>query len=65
MRVGYEVFHHDVSKLVRFYVSVLGFVALPSEDDDVFVVVLRWGARGLCFSPGRSCESGEPASAAR
>lgn len=41
MRVGYEVFHHDVAALVRFYVDVLGFEPLPSAQEEIFVVVRR------------------------
>lgn len=48
MRLGYEVFHSDVGELVTFYVTVLGFEALPSDEQDIFVVVQRDAVRVAC-----------------
>lgn len=48
MRVGYEVFHRDVAVLVNFYVTVLGFEALPSDQGLVHVVVRRGAVRVGC-----------------
>jgi uncharacterized glyoxalase superfamily protein PhnB len=57
MHVGYEVFHYDVGELVRFYVSVLGFEALPSEEEHSFVVVRRDMVRVACAFHQNSFES--------
>lgn len=47
MHLSYEVFHKDVSALVKFYVDVLGFEG-PGDAARDYVVVRRAGVRVGC-----------------
>lgn len=50
MRLGYEIFHRDLSTAVDFYVNVLGFEASDSADSADYVVVHRGEVRvGCCL----------------